>query len=225
MSTTHETDDGKKSSQTEVNTKYSTGNSGQDNSPDQFTENTEQLKEEFLGIEKDVADDVDSGTKYGDLIDSDQIASIEDVRDDEDWEQADFIATPTNHAKIRFLERASQLNNPDAPDTLYQAWEDGVNVGVEHFDIEDFYGYKQARYHPQSDIIMLMNYNDVIETTINKFNESVVLNTDHLIQCKDPDCGRLYNKDNESDCCPHCGYHNRKGRNKTEVELIPRTGS
>lgn len=228
MSTTHETEDDGESSQNDVKTKYSTGGNSQDNTPDAFTENSDQLRDEFLGIESDEPPEKtesDSKHKYGDYINSDQIASIEEIDDDDvDWEQSEFNATPTNHAKIRFLERASRLNDPETPDCLYDAWDDGINVGVEHCDIEDFYGYKQARYHPESDVIMLMNTNDVIETTINNFDESVVIKTDHLIRCRDYDCRRLYNKNGETDCCPHCGYHNRQGRNKPAEELLPQTG-
>ena len=238
-----DTPTGKTTGENTVTTKYSTRNSDDNESPQPacFTDNTKQLRQDFLDLppepqeEPETRDEADDETgcgprevpggktyKYGDLINKEKIKSIEEVTEDPSpqHDTPEFIVKGNFHSEIRFLERGD-LSHDDAPETLQEAWNQGVQVGVDHFDREDFYGYKRARYNEIADIVMLMNDDGMIETTLSVFEETMVIQTGHLHRCGDPDCGRLYDTRGDSECCHWCGYSHKTGRLPTEAEILP----
>lgn len=165
--------------------------------------------------------------KYADLIDKEKLKAIEQQPEEETHnahgdDACDLIVKGNFHSEIRFLERGD-LTHEDAPETLREAWNQGVQVGVDHFDREDFYGYKRARYNEVANIVMLMNDDGMIETALTVFEDTMVINTAHLHRCGDPECGRLYDTTDGSLCCHWCGYSEATGRLPTEAELLPKT--
>jgi hypothetical protein len=202
--------------------------------PKCFTENTDELRNEFLGLspedpKQDTPTTPDTATnrsqaKYADLLTSAQIQQIDNHPHEERElnEEPEFNVKGNYHAENRFLQRRDNTHE-DVPETLLGAWKTGVRVGIEHFDRDDFYGYQEARYNEIADIVMLMNCDGIIETVINIYKESMTLNTDHLLRCENPFCGRLYEKTEHNCCCHWCGYSQPAGRHKTKAEILPKT--
>lgn len=213
-----------------VTTKYD-ANTGSSTQSDAFTENSEELRKEFLGIEHPVTEsepdgetgrDSDESTeKYAHLISREQINAISETRDVEPEHNStrDVVIKGNYHSEVRFLERAD-LTHPDCPESLQKAWETGVRVGVEHVANKDFYGYDTARYNEVAGVVMVANENGMIETTLNVFN-TMKIQTDHLCTCGNPACGRLYSKVEHGAGCHWCGFTESEGRHKTEAELLP----
>lgn len=234
-----------------VTTKYDTNISSDDTEttqPDCFTENENQLRKDFIDISTETTTtttttkesttsistpsqnnrtpkrEVTGGKtyKYADLISKKQIESIEEMEKEPTRVSGEetFVAKGTFHSEIRFLERG-ELDHEDAPKTIQKAWETGVQVGVEHFDRDDFYGYKRARYNEVADIVMLMNDDGIIETALSVFEESMTINTDHLHRCENSECGRLYDVTDGGSCCHWCGYSKEKGTLPREETILP----
>jgi len=227
------TEDEQQENPPEATTKYGSQDSLQGDTPDRYTENKAKLKEEILGVPKTpeagtTPEDADTkATKYGHLIAPGAVQRIENHPEEESKhnEEPEFIAKGNYHSEVRYLERATNMDHEDAPDNLQEAWRQSVRVGVESFDREDFYGYQMAKYHEITNTIMLMDSAGLIVTVLNNFEDSVVINKDHLLDCQDPDCGRLYHRKPESPCCHWCGFSKSMGRNKTAAELLPQKGS
>lgn len=222
-------DDPNTTNENTVTTKYSTGSSvDAESAPAEFTKGV--TPDDFTETNDATADvdppQAEDKPKYSDHISTGQIEAIPNhpSRNQSHNGETEFNTKGNYHSENRFLERA----NPDAedqmPSSLQQAWKEGIRVGIDHFDKENFYTYKYARYHEPTNIIMLMNDNGMIETVIVKFNDVISVTTDHLLKCGDPDCGRLYNKTSDSECCHWCGYDKNTGRNKREAELLPQNG-
>lgn len=218
----------------DITTKYET-NTDTSTQPDVFTENAEELRKEFLGSNANVVDiessetcdeDVEDTTpKYAHLISREQINAIPEECDTSSDVQSsrDVVIKGNYHSEVRFLERAD-LTQPDSPKSLQKAWETGVRVGVDHINYTDFYGYDVARYNEVANVIMVANENGMIETTLNVFENTMKIQTDHLCTCKNPDCGRLYSKVENGAGCHWCGFTESKGRLKTKHELLPKKG-
>lgn len=214
----------------EVTTKYDTKTDSETH-PDVFTENSEELRKEFLGIEPTVTqgeaeptseNTTDESTpKYAHLISREQINAIGEERDTATRHNAtrDVVIKGNYHSEVRFLERAD-LTHPDCPESLQEAWETGVRVGVEHIYNKDFYGYDTARYNEVAGVVMVANKNGMIETTLDVF-KTMKIQTDHLCTCGNPSCGRLYSKVENGAGCHWCGFTESEGRHKTEAELLP----
>lgn len=238
----------------DVSTKYGRQVTDSERSPQPacFTENEDELKAEILGHDQDRQpphpaeggitseeggddSDIDSEDteigrgKYSHLITKEKIEDIEDhpeeeEEDDPNYEYHNLHVKGNVHSEVRFYSRAD-TSHEDAPETLQEAWKKGVRVGLEHHDRENFYGYKEARYNEVANVVMVMNAEGMIETTLNIFEESMTIKTDHLLRCGNPSCGRLYDKNVNDRCCHWCGYSQSNGRNKTKPELLPKRKS
>jgi hypothetical protein len=224
----------------EVTTKYSTGRSDTDVSgPAEFTENTDRLRKEFLGITRDEHTDTalahtreepdtpsenDPATpKYAELIKPGQIQAITEPTEEpvHNAEPEEYVVKGTYHSENRFFQRGD-LSSEDAPESLHEAWKQGVRVGVQHHDTENYYVYKRARYNEAADIVMLMDDTGTIRTVLTVFEETLSITTGHLCRCGDPACGRLYSTQENGPGCHWCGYTKQEGRLKREVELLPK---
>jgi len=206
--------------------KYNTGKSTtEEPQPDVFTENADQLKEEFTdsNSEQDTDEDQASEHKYGDLIDrSNRTPVQEQTEEDEYTLKPELTNIKGNyHSENRFFQRAN--NHEDVPNLIETAWKQGVKVNINHTDIDNFYGYYEARYHEPADVILIANEDGMIEATLTNFPDTVEIVTDHLLRCPNESCGRLYNKKPNNECCHWCGSHDEYGRLKPKTELLPNT--
>ena len=104
------------------------------------------------------------------------------------------------HARVRWGERVRP--SPDPGPAIREAFEDAVNVGIDH---------SYGRYYPPEDVIFAYVFDDgtPLITTVLEADQVDDPGNDHLVQC--PSCTELYDPSDPSECgdcgavvCPWC---------------------